>query len=221
MLDITTKEERLLNIKLLGPPEVSIEMRPLRFGIKKTLALLCYLTTEGGRHPRRELAELLWPQSDQQHARTDLRSALARLRKTLGEDTAYGQQEARFLSVNGDLLGLELRGIELDLEALEAAVSLARTATSSGGRSADDAVGHRDLIDRLEGDLGLYRGEFMEGFSLEDAPEFELWLEGERTRWHRVFVMSLATTFTSEKQSPVCSSVIGLLLVRRTQEKGV
>ena len=23
----------------------------------------------------------------------------------------------------------------------------------------------------------------MEGFSIEDAPEFELWVEGERTKW--------------------------------------
>jgi DNA-binding SARP family transcriptional activator len=192
-------------------------MRPLRFGIKKTLALLCYLTTEGGRHPRRELAELLWPQSDQQHARTDLRSALARLRKTLGEDTAHGQ-EARFFSVNGDLLGLELRGIELDLEALEAAVSLARTATSSGGRSADDAVGHRDLIGRLEGDLGLYRGEFMEGFSLEDAPEFELWLEGERTRWHRVFgeLCERLSRLQGEAGQPEEAIETARLWVRRT-----
>ena len=27
----------------------------------------------------------------------------------------------------------------------------------------------------------------MEDFTLEDAPEFELWVEGERTRWRRVF----------------------------------
>ena len=27
----------------------------------------------------------------------------------------------------------------------------------------------------------------MEGFSLEEAPEFELWLEAERARWRRVF----------------------------------
>ena len=27
----------------------------------------------------------------------------------------------------------------------------------------------------------------MKGFSLENAPEFELWLEGERARWRRVF----------------------------------
>jgi hypothetical protein len=175
----------MLSIGLLGPPEVSIEGRPLRFGTKKSLALLCYLAAEGGRHSRRELAELLWPQSDERHARTDLRSALAKLRKTLGEDGAHADAQkevVRFLVVDGAHLGTETRRIELDLEALQAAVSLARTGTSPGGRIAE-GVGRGELIGRSRWHLGIYRGEFMEGFSLEDAPEFELWLEGERTRW--------------------------------------
>ena len=57
---------------------------------KKSLALLCYLAAKGGRHLRRDLAELLWPQSDERRARADLRSALAKLRKTLEEDSAHG-----------------------------------------------------------------------------------------------------------------------------------
>src|SRR5215207_6957033 len=188
------QEERRLSLRLLGPPETSIEEgRPLRFGTKKSLALLCYLAAEGGRHPRRELAELLWPMSDERHARTDLRSALAKLRKTLGEESIHDEGGVRYLLVDRELLGVESRGIELDLKALQAAVWLARTETSSappGGRSAeaDAAIGRRrELIGRLEEALGLYRGEFMEGFSLEDAPEFELWVEGERARWRRIF----------------------------------
>src|SRR3954464_8966981 len=91
--------------------------------------------------------------------------------------------------MEGDLLGVELKEVELDLEALEAAVSLARTETSPGGRNAEDAavVERRDLIGRLQGDLELYRGEFMQGFSVEDAPEFELWVEAERGRWRTLF----------------------------------
>jgi DNA-binding SARP family transcriptional activator len=180
------QEDKRLSIKLLGPPEVRLEGRPLRFRIKKALALLCYLAAEGRRHPRRELAELLWPESGERHARTDLRSVLAKLRKTLGQESTHREEGAHLLLVDGDLLGLELRGIELDLEALESAVALARTETSPGGRSAE-AAGHQGLIGRLEGALELYRGEFMEGFSLEDAPEFELWLEAERTRWRALF----------------------------------
>ena len=182
-----------MSISLLGPPEVSFEGRPLRFRIKKALALLCYLAAEGGSHPRRELAQLLWPQSDERHARTALRSALANLRKTLGEDPARDQEEVRdnrLLLVDGDLLSVEPRGIDLDLRKLEAAVELARSeapGTSPGGSRGDAAVRRRDLIAHLEEASGVYRGEFMEGFSLEDVPEFELWLEAQRTRWRALF----------------------------------
>jgi DNA-binding SARP family transcriptional activator/tetratricopeptide (TPR) repeat protein len=184
---------QLLSVRLLGSPEVSFGRRGLRFGRKKALALLCYLAADGGKHSRRELAELLWPQSEERRARTDLRGILTRLRKTLGEDGArsYGYGEGvRFLAIEGDLLGVEPRGVELDLLTLEAAVSLSRSETSGsspGSRSVNDAVGRRDLIARLKGALKVYRGEFMEGFSLEDAPEFELWLEAERARWRGVF----------------------------------
>src|SRR3954454_17183149 len=126
------QEDKLLSIRLLGPPEVSFgEQPPLRFGTKKRLALLCYLAAERGRHPRRELAELLWPQSEERRARTDLRSALAKLRKALREDTSAHGEEVRFCVIDGELLGIEPREVELDLNTLEAAVSLARRETSS------------------------------------------------------------------------------------------
>src|ERR687890_1706850 len=191
-MEAQEEQEKRLSIRLLGPPEVSLkEQPPLRFGTKKILALLCYLAAEGAtRHQRRELAELLWPQIEERRARTSLRSALAKLRKTLGEDSAH-DEGASFLGVDSDLLGIEPKEVELDLESLEAAVSLARSETSPAGgsssSSAADDVGRRDLIGRLEGALGLYRGEFMEGFSVEDAPEFEVWVEAERMRWRALF----------------------------------
>src|SRR4051812_8482528 len=105
------QEEKQLSIRLLGPPEVSFgEQPPLWFGTKKRLALLCYLATEGGRHSRRELAELLWPQGDERHARTALRSTLAKLRKALREGIADGK-ELRFFVIDRDLLGLEAREV--------------------------------------------------------------------------------------------------------------
>ena len=112
-------------------------------------------------------------------------------RRRLGEQTVHdGEEEARLLVIDGDLLGVEPTEVELDTEALEAAVSLVRRETSAGagGSSAGEAaLGRREVIGRLQGVLGLYRGEFIEGFSLEDAPEFELWVERERTRWRRLF----------------------------------
>jgi DNA-binding SARP family transcriptional activator len=49
---VLQEEDKRLNISLLGPPEASLRGYPLRFGIKKQLALLCYLAAEGGRRPR-------------------------------------------------------------------------------------------------------------------------------------------------------------------------
>ena len=157
------------------------------------MALLCYLAAEGKRYPREKLAELLWPRSDRRHARTDLRSTLSRLRKACGEGDGSSEGVALF-AVEGDLLGVDPAAVELDLRTLEAAVSLTRSGAfvpslgiSLGDGSANDAVGHGDPLARLEGTLGVYGGEFMEGFSLGDAPEFELWLETERVRWRALF----------------------------------
>src|ERR687894_324411 len=171
-----TPEGMPLSISLLGPPEVCLRGRGLRFGTKKALALLCYLAVEGKKYPRRKLAELLWPRSNERHARTDLRSTLSRLRKALGEG------------------GGSSEGVELDLGTLETAVSIARSETSVPplgaslrDRSVNDTGEHGDRLAHLEGTLGIYGGEFMEGFSLGDAPEFELWLETERERWRALF----------------------------------
>ena len=151
------------HISLLGHPEVSFEGRLLRFRTKKALALLCYLAAEGDSHPRRELAELLWPQSDERHARMALRSALANLRKTLGEDRARDEEDGYFPPlVDGDLLGVESQGLELDLRTIEAAVQLARSegsGTSPGGSRFVGAVRRRDLIALLEGALAEVSGE--------------------------------------------------------------
>ena len=183
-------EEKSLSIGLLGPPEVSVGGRALRFDRKKTLALLCYLAAEDRKRPRAELVELLWPRSEERRARTGLRSTLAGLRKALGEGGADLGGRVPPLAVDGDLLGVESRGVELDLHTLEAAVSLARSETSGNPpeeNEINDAGGRRDTIARLGGALTVYRGEFMEGFSLDDAPEFGLWLEAERARWRGIF----------------------------------
>ena len=56
-------QDKRLSLRLLGPPEASLEGLPVRFRIKKELALLCYLAAEGV-GTQEELAELLWPESE-------------------------------------------------------------------------------------------------------------------------------------------------------------
>ena len=91
-------EKKLLHVNLLGPPEASFKDRRLQFRTKKAFALLCYLAAEGGRHSRRELAELLWPESEERHARADLRALLHKLRKTLREESTHDGAASFFSS---------------------------------------------------------------------------------------------------------------------------
>jgi DNA-binding SARP family transcriptional activator len=168
-----------LSLKFLGSPEVRHGERPVRFRARKALALLAYLATEGGRRRRGEIIELLWPGSDEAHGRTALRSALSSLRKALEE--AAEPSEDHYLLTNGDALGLTSGpNLELDLHTLAAAHALARSNPRADYLD-DDA--RLEVLARLRAAAETYRGDFLEGFSLDDAPDFDLWVDAERETW--------------------------------------
>ena len=75
-----------LRIYLLGRFEASLGTEPRSgFHSDKVRALLAYLCVEADRPHRRErLAGLLWPDLPESSARTNLRHALANLRRVLG-----------------------------------------------------------------------------------------------------------------------------------------
>src|SRR5689334_18679371 len=75
----------VLEIDLLGVPEVRRDGTLCKVPAGKTLALLAYLAVEGGLHPREEVVELLWPEAGEQEGRASLRSSLTVLRKVLGD----------------------------------------------------------------------------------------------------------------------------------------
>ena len=81
----TERNEGIIRVRLLGPPEVLIDGAPQRFSSRKTVALLAYLSVERGAHPREKLATWLWPESNEDTARAALRNALAELRAVFGE----------------------------------------------------------------------------------------------------------------------------------------
>ena len=120
----------------------------------KRLALLSYLAvdTPQGFHRRDSLLALFWPEADTAHARNALRQAVHHLRQALGEGVLVGR--------GTEELGLARNHVWCDAVAFEEALT--------GG----------DLIAGLEN----YRGDVLPGFYLSDAPEFERWLEQQRTR---------------------------------------
>jgi len=152
-----------LHLAFLGHPEVRHGGQSLAFRTRKTLALLIYLVVEGGMHSRERLTALFWPESDRSAGRANLRSTLMYLRKALAHT---GDNARDHLIVERRALGFAVESdYKLDLDAV-------RAATGDG----DDAA--------LRRAVDLCRGEFLEGFSLPNAGEFDDWITLQREAWH-------------------------------------
>jgi DNA-binding SARP family transcriptional activator len=151
----------LLTIRLLGNPEVTVGQQTLTFRTRKVLALLIYLVAEGGTHSRESLMTLLWPDSAAKDAAVTLRVTLSRLRKSL-------QPAGHFLISEAGNVGFDFeQPFDLDLAWLATAV-LPETAPSE-----------------LTAILDLDQGEFLAGFSLPDAPDFDNWAVVQREACQR------------------------------------
>lgn len=158
----------LLRLAFLGTPEVHHSGRGVTFPTRKALALLAYLAVEGGRHTREKVAALFWPEGDAEHARGSLRYTLAALRGAL--DEAGGV--AHYVADRG-VLGFDVDApFELDTHTVEAAY-------------AASAREPRGAVEALVRAAEVCRGDFLEGFSLRDAPAFDEWVSSQRAVWHR------------------------------------
>jgi len=170
-----------LYLTLLGPPEVRHGDQVLLFSTRKELALLIYLAVEGGVHSRKKLSEQFWPEGDARHGRAALRISLLHLRHLLGEGADVSP--VPHLLIQRDTLGLDpTSALELDLHILHEACTSARAST--GTTLTMPEVVRRRLLAQLQRATGLPRGEFLEGFSLRDAPAFDDWVRFQREYWH-------------------------------------
>lgn len=147
----------MIRLRLLGPLALEHEDGTAIRSVlaqPKRLALLAYLAVPHppSRRSRDELVGLFWPERDDEHARTNLRQTLYRVRRSLGKGVLVGKGRER--------VGADPDRLWCDAAAFTAAVEDARS---------EDA-------------LELYRGAFLEGFHLEGAPEFERWVDRERRR---------------------------------------
>ena len=162
-----------LELRLLGPPEVRADGDLLDFATRKTLALLAYLALEEGMQRRERLAALFWPESDVSRGRANVRNTLNYLRNSLPQ-TASG--DTPHLLIERDTLGFNTDAdYSLDLDTVAVAADLVARRAGDG----------EDEASALQAALDCYRGDFLQGFSLDDAPEFDQWATLERERWHR------------------------------------
>lgn len=153
-----------LQLSFLGSPEVRYGQRLLTFATRKALALLVYLAVEGGVHSREKLVAFFWPESDSIHGRGALRTTLAHLRR--GFDTAIGVNHPAYLLVEADAVGFNFQSdFHLDLHDLAAALEGEANAS-------------------LPNMVHAWRGNFLAGFTLPEAPVFENWAMFQREYWH-------------------------------------
>ena len=135
--------------------------RTVSFRTRKVFAMFVYLVVDRGMHSRDELMALLWPESAPASAASTLRVSLSRLRRALQPEGEVLITEAGKVAFNPDT------AVNLDLDWLSAAVD------------------EKTPPESLRPILGLDRGEFLEGFSLPDAPAFEHWAAARRAAYLR------------------------------------
>ena len=156
-----------LTLSFLGCFHVCLDDRPVTdFKSDKVRALLAYLAVEADRPHRREaLAGLLWPDRPDRDALSNLRYALASLRRTLGDHTAVPP----FLLITPRTIQFNpASDYWLDVAELD-------RLTAHRGRRTVDAAHPPSAIRNLQSAISLYRGSFLAGFSIGGAAFFEEW----------------------------------------------
>jgi len=162
---------------LLGPFQVTLDEQPVTgFKSNKVRALLVYLAVEADKpHPREALAGLLWPDWPDRDALSNLRYALSNLRRVIGDR----QAEPPFLLITRDSLQFNPDSdCCLDVTEFDGLISDFQNTDSH-------LESQQSKTQNLKSAIALYRGSFLEGFSLGDNPAFEEWTLLTRERLAR------------------------------------
>jgi len=127
----------------------------------RKLAVLAWLTLRPEHRATRDrLIGVFWGDRDQDRARNSLSDAISHLRRVLGRDTISTPASEVVVAADAPLT----------IDALELSTAAAR---GDHGRVVD-----------------LYRGPFLDGFYIADAPQFDEWRDRERNRLERLFAKS-------------------------------
>ena len=151
-----------LIVRLLGPPTVEWEGGFLPVPRRKVRALFFRLALDMQPVSREHLAYLLWCDECDTVAHRDLTHLITHLRNALPDPD--------LVQCTADFLFLDSRRIWCDTIAL---LQILRRHHSD------------PTVDNLIEAASLMRGSLLDGFSLDDCPEFEEWLTIERSVWDR------------------------------------
>jgi DNA-binding SARP family transcriptional activator len=178
-----------LTLKLLGSPKISLDGQPLtHFISRKAQALLIYIAVTGKLHSREMLAELFWQNMPSSQSLKNLRTVLPNLRQLVGSHLIITRQTIEF---NRECPYC------LDVEVIQA---IANQPINNSLQFLSEAVTQ-------------YQGDFLEGFCVPDAPEFESWALMERERLRELAIEGLHTL--AEQHLTQRNYTSGLVVTRR------
>ncbi len=141
---------------------------------------MAYLAVENNRpHPREVLAELLWPDRPMGFATGNLRWVVHNLRELFkNQVTTQNDQNIQFLQIHRDFIRLNLSD-EIWVDVIHFC-SLLKTEP------------HKNLVvARVQQAIELYRGNFLEGFSVKNSAPFEEWILLHRERLSIQYLQAL------------------------------
>ncbi|HEY1352548.1 MAG TPA: AAA family ATPase [Ktedonobacteraceae bacterium] len=178
--------------QFLGPPEILYQGQLIRIPRRRSRALLYYLLSTQSPQPRERLLTLLCGDVDEESARKTFKTLLAEVRSLLRSfDPGLD-----WILNDGSQLRLNPRApLWLDTEIFE-------KMAAGASRNLNQAV-------------NLYRGSFLDGFFLKDAPDFDAWVRSARDHFQRLYIKTLrqlAEVYESERQFEQAISCIQLLL---------
>ncbi|HOS54416.1 MAG TPA: hypothetical protein PLW25_07760, partial [Anaerolineaceae bacterium] len=169
-----------LKILLLGPPEVTLEDRPVLIKRRLNRALLFYLAAQNNPVTREEICNLFWPDAPEEIAKKNLREALSRLRTSIGfTDLIFSEGEQLFL--NPKRVWVDSR--EMD--------RLITPLMSSSEMHRGSALPEWMVAQLKEGFALCRANRFMQGTTLNSAAGFENWMEltNQAYRYSRIKIV--------------------------------
>ncbi len=178
-----------LALHLFGSPLVTLDGKPREVVRRKLIALLAYMALSNRPHGRGELAALLWPDLDGQKGLAVLRSTLWEGCQLLGKDWLEADRKTVQLLPGATLF--------VDVIRFEQLVEEARSAIAQ-------QLARARVIALLTEAASLYRGAFLQGFSLRDTETFDEWreLQAERLRTRMTEVLEQLIRLQTEQGQP-------------------
>jgi DNA-binding SARP family transcriptional activator len=162
----------MIAVRLLGSPRIERDGAPLTVSAK-AVALIGYLAASRTAQSREHILATLWPESSDEAARKNLRNTLWSIRREAGADLLVAAEDRLLLNP----------ATQVDLWQFNELIELPPA----------ELAAHQEAV------LRLVRGPLLDGLTLLDAPDFELWLTMERERLGQLTMRTLAALVDAQR----------------------